>query len=453
MPGLGANRWDGHLVVVVLALAAVVVLPPGSGASPLGSFSPRSSSGILGAGSAPGLVGYSTVQTVSGTPYFDTFCPYSVCVDPVGVTSIGTSGPVVLTEYNSTGPGPPSGPNAVVEFSPTTLVQTERLNLSCEPGIPYYPGTGYEFFVPCGNATALSLLEMNSFTDRIVGRTILPFFPTAAAYDSRSGVLFVGGSTYYSSNNFSATLAAVDPVTGRLIRLDVMPNASFQPISLLQEGALVYDPIADRLLVPSNSTGMLSVIPTTSGVDRVIPTDGSIIAIAIDAKTDQLFVSTDTTAPILESGELQVFDAGSFALRSTIPLSNCSDSGCFSGDATEILVDDSHGDAYLTSAVALDALNLSSLAIVGSVGDNGDGFQVSAVYLSSPDRIFGTYQDLDQVQPGFMIQLQHSSYQLLSEILGLPEELGILVFGIATGLLLSGIIVWRGLESTPKQPE
>jgi hypothetical protein len=212
------------------------------------------------------------------------------------------------------------------------------------------------------------------------------------------------------------------------------------------------------LIVPSTSSGLVAIDPTNGGVVAVLPLPSSPVALAVDPATDELFASS------ADPSSLTVFNATTYRAASTIPLPNCVRGDCVSpNDANQLLIDPTHGDAYLVSTDALFALNLSTLAIVAAVEDYGNGPELSSAYVPAVDRIFGTYLPASIPGPGFMLQLDHGSYTVVSSILWLPTAIGILVAGaLCGGALIGGhrraarrSARWRPDgpgESTPARP-
>lgn len=139
---------------------------------------------------------------------------------------------------------------------------------------------------------------------------------------------------------------------------------------------------------------------------------------------------------------MSVFDAASFALEARFTIPSCVQNDCASpNDVNEILVDPSHGDAYLVITVGLFSLNLSTLSLVGTTFDYGNGPEASSTYDPITDQIFSTYA-IYQLGPGLLVQLHHGTVPVLTSLLWLPPVLGELtVFQLTVGGIVA-LAVW-----------
>ncbi len=428
------HRID-RCTVAAIVLGLVVAFPvsalPGEhGILTTGPRSPAGSGGVGG-----GLVGLSDEQSVGAVAYWDTFCPStspgSGCVVPEGLAYVPGANLIVLTEEHVPGSVVPTGPDAVQEFNPTTFQESPAVDVGCLPLVPFYPGSGGDVFIPCQNGSANSILVFNAVLETVVARVPVPFDIAAMAYDPTAGYVDVlGTATAGGSGSF---LGLVDPSGAALVRaipLGPQVTAGEFPAG---EYAMVFDPVTDRLIVPSTSSGLVAIDPTNGGVVAVLPLPSSPVALAVDPATDELFASS------ADPSSLTLFNATTYRAASTIPLPNCVRGDCVSpNDANQLLIDPTHGDAYLVSTDALFALNLSTLAIVAAVEDYGNGPELSSAYVPGVDRIFGTYLPTSIPGPGFMLQLDHGSYTVVSSILWLPTAIGILVAGALCGGALIG---------------
>ena len=378
---------------------------------------------------------------MTANAYYDTFCgpeaTYAPCTAPVGVVYLAPFDLLVLTEANWTWAGQvPTGPSAVVEFNPVTLLPVARLNLSCTPGFPYYPGTGSDLFVPCGGP----ILVVSVPADREVGSISLPFEVVSMTFDTQNGYFYTGG--WNSSGTME--VGGINLQTMAPADLFLVPGGTF--IGSYDVGGaylLAYDPAANALLMPNVSsdndasgTSLLGLDPETGAAALVAAIGGPILSIAVSPTSDQILTTTDVPYSV------DVLNAQSYAQEARVTLPTCFPGVCAGGDAQDVLIDPGHGDAYLLTSLALDVLNLSTLSIVSSTFDYGYGTQGSGAYVPGVDRVFGTYNLILEEIPGFMIQLDHGSYEVLSSLLWLPTAEAILGLGTGLGAVLA---VFRGL--------
>jgi len=374
-----------------------------------------------------GVVTVGTVQNVTGTPYWETYCAssQSACTVPVGVVYIPTSNTMVLTEMHTTAGGLAGGTNAIMEFSPDTLQSSPLLRLSCSPGVPFYPGSGVDVLVPCFNATAYqpgTLLVLDEQTQSIVANLSMPFNVVSMAYDSSNGMIYMGAN--------ENVLAMFNPANDTIVKVANVTGASFLESLPYNDYKMVFDAATDQLLLPTSTGELLGVNPATGVASTVLTLASYPVTLAIDPATGDLFASTS------DPTTLEIFDAASYDLEANISIPNCVLVCAEPNDVNQILIDPAHGDAYLDASVSLFTLNLSTLSIVSAFEDYGNGFQATAAYSPVSDRIFGTYGPLE-VGPGFLIQLNHRTYPVVTTLLWLPTGPGTLTLATVVGSVLS----------------
>ncbi len=431
-----AHYRSGRYAVAAIVLGFVVAFPvsPLPGGHGIVTTGPRSPAGGGGVGGGP--VGFSDVQSVGAVAYWDTFCPSTSpgtgCVVPGGLAYDPTANLVVLAEEQVPGSPVPTGPDALQEFDPTTLGETPAVDIGCLPMVPFYPGTGGDVFVPCQNGSADSILVFNAVLQTVVSRVPVPFDIAAMAYDPTAGYVDVLGKA--ATGPSGTLLGLVDPSDSALVRVTPLSSQVATGGHPSGEYAMVFDASTDRLIVPSSSNGLVAIDPTSGGVVAALPLPSSPVALAVDPATNELFASS------ADPSSVTVFNASTYRVESTIPLPDRVAADCvYPNDANQLLIDPTHGDAYLVSTDALFALNLSTLAIVAAVEDYGDGPQLSSAYVPAADRIFGTYVPTGSPGPGFMLQLDHGSCTVVSSLLWLPTAIGTLVVGALCGAALIGV--------------
>lgn len=389
-----------------------------------------------------GLIGFSSVQDVEGTAYFASFCSTAdltaSCEDPIGFSYVATANIVVLTEGNGSNPNlPPLEPPAIIEFDPANLHIVGRTNLNCLPGMPLYPGAGFDVYVPCAGP---GLLVFNYSSDRVVGTISTPFWVVSLAFDSESGEIYAAGW----NDNGTNFVGEIDPAANALVQLFSIPNVGFAGFFGAGAYLLAYDPVTDRLLMPNASepedvagTSVLSVNPESGQVASTFSTGAPILSLSVAPQSNQILVTTSSP------DDVKVFSAASYAEEAQVSLPNCLPGVCAGGEAPAVALDPSHGDAYVLTSLALDVLNLTTFSLVAMIYDYGAGYQGSGVYVPSVDRVFGAYQYFYQPFPGFMIQLTHGSHEELTSLLWLPTWQGILVSAAIVGIVCA-VIRFRG---------
>ncbi|MCI4352707.1 MAG: hypothetical protein L3K14_04885 [Thermoplasmata archaeon] len=429
----GASTFTAAVLVGLLLLLPVV---PAFAAARMSLEHATSSSGFdLG----HGFVTVSPIQQVTLTSYWDNFnCPspnpLRACVVPVGVEYIPPAGIMVLSEAQGICPFACSNThNALVEIDPVRHLYGQPLPLDCYPRNPFFPGVGNDYFVPCFPSTGpTSILSVDFRTNSIVSNVSDPVVANAMTYDPSNGMMYGGGGN---------ALEAIDPLTGTLESTMHVQNATFNPARgfALTGYTLVFDTATDSLIVPSTTGQLLSVSPGDGTIESTISLPDPVVALAIDPASNLLFAST--VSPTWVSS-VSVFNARTLAHEATISIPNCVDYSCAIPNAiNQILVDPAHGDAYLVGTLALSTLNLSTLSLVGTTVDYGDGSQESAVYVPTTDQVISTYT-LPMPGPGLLAQLHHGSIPVLTSLLWLPPTMGIVALVQLVGAEIAAGWVW-----------
>ena len=421
----------------LLLLAIGIAVVPSSAVRSLGL-----SEGAQGFNLGDGFVDFPAVQSVSETPYWDNFdCPTSAyCSWVIGTASVPSAGVIVLSTGHCPGPNG-CGPtrNGLVEFSPSESAYSTPLLLNCTPQEPFYPGVGDDVYVPCfSNANDSSaILVLDYQTGGIVGNISDPIGSTAMAYDPANGLLYSGQGQ---------ALQAINPQAAKVEWTVNVPSATFNACISVNPCwfTLVYDPLTDQLIAPSTQNSLLAINPTNGTVAAEIPLQSSVVSLAIDSSTKQLFAATSYVSGQSSGSAVTVFNALSYRPSSTIEIPGCVDYVCAEPDDVNVmLIDPTHGDLYLIATVGFLTLNLSSLSVVGVTEGYGDGNQGSAVYVPGLDQIIGTYPSFYMAGPGFLVQLHHSTYLVLGELLWQPPLAGVLTASqIVIGIALFAVF-WK----------
>lgn len=404
-----------YVAVAVLFLVGTVPALASLGSTARGAGAP----GNVDLGD--GFFATTTVQQVSASTYWDNFnCPsqaqFGWCVDPIGVAYLPSARMAVLSEghcpffCNTTR-------NALVEYYPVNGTFSSPLDLGCFPYAPYFPGTGNEYFVPCYNENgSTSILAVDDQTNTLVGNFLDPIDATTMTADSSNGLLVVGAGS---------TVVLLSPSTGAVESTIRVANATFTPDGFGVGGyTMVYDPLTDQLIVPSTGNALIRIDLVNGTVAGTVPLPALAESLAVDTATDQLLaatVSDDSTSGF------SVFNAKTYSVEARMTLPNCIDYTCATpNQVNQILVDPLHGDAYLVGTLSLFTLNLSTLSLVGTTEDYGDGSQFSSAYIPSTDQIIYTYAVQEIEGPGLLVQLHHSTYPSLNSLLWLPPTFGAL---------------------------
>ena len=330
---------------------------------------------------------------------------------------------MVLTENRAEGPGGPNGTDAIEELDPATLAVDSFAQPGCAPGIPFYPGTGVQVFVPCFDNRSDSfdiLLAVDSETGSIVADLSTPGWVGSMTYDSVDGLVYAGTG--------AMTLVSIDPVHDTLIGAVNVTGARFQPTLLGGSSTfqLVFDPVRDQLIVPSATGGLLLIDPATGEARTTLPLPSTPVALAVDPGSGRLFAAG------FDPDSVFVYNAANLALETTFSPPACFSFGCATRTVAQVLVDPVHGDAYLLTGLAIDTFNLSKLSWVSEVPYEGYGPIRDGAYVPSLDRVFATFL-IGQVLPGLVVQLDHANHLSVSRILWLPTGLGTLPLGAVVG--------------------
>ncbi len=401
---------------------------------------------IDGTNAGDGLYTLTPVQQVSASAHWDNFyCPHpwpNACTNALGVVFI-PSGNLMIISEGQCGVNCNSTRNALVEYNVVTGEYGPPLGLNCYPGSPFYPGEGTDYFVPCGNYVQnwASIVSVNYQNETIVANISNPVNAMSLAYDSSNGLLY-GGAAGPANG-----LVVINPTSGSLIGTFQVQGATFIPGYWFPTSAytLVYDSATDRLILPSTTNRLLVVDPVNGTVMTSVPLPSRVESLAIDPASNQLFAATDNATTYVSG--LSVLNAKTYALEASLVLPNCVENECAqSNSIDQILPDPLHGDAYLVSSVALFTLNLSTLSLVGTIEDYGDGPPVSATYIPSLDQVISTYAIYGE-GPGLLVQLHHGSVSVLTSLLWLPPTLGavviILSVAVGIGVILFRVRAWR----------
>jgi hypothetical protein len=438
------EAWLGAVVAIAVLVWLIVAfgLVPNS-TPPYSGTVPTSTDWDLG----EGMLAVSNAQNVSGTSAWDGYCstPSNACIAPVGVAYLAPTGELAVTERESA-PNPhtsASSENGIEIFDPTTLAPVGVTLLSCQPEVPFYPGSGPTFYVPCLNATTYAsgpLLFVDVTTGAVFANVSLPFETESMAYDTMNGILYLAGGNHQ--------LAAVDPGTRSLGAIVNVSQAAFYPSSDIVDSAttLVFDPAIDALIAPSVAGGLLEISPGSGAVGTTVPVPGAVATLALDASSSQLLVST------LEgnSSWVSVLDARSLGTVARLGVPPCLEGCSGAWPLAPLVVDPTHGDAYVVGDGGLFTLNLSALQLVGGFGFDQDGLVVSAAYVPSTDRIFATFLP-GLIGVGSMIQLDHQNGPVVSRLLWLPPTAGSLALAVAAGIVVA--VPLGGLRRRPPAPE
>ena len=406
----------GSLLVVALLLTNV---PAGGARATSVSSRGASATDLL-----DGLVTMQTTQTVNGTGYWIPFCPAATtvnCIVPVGVTYVPSTG-VLLVVQQAAYIGSPGArtQNAFQEVNPTDLSYGPLQNLTCVPRAPFYPGSGPDVYVPCFlNST---VFVINTETDTIAATVSTPYPFCTLAFDPRDGLIYAGSA--------SGALASLNPSTDAVTQVANVTGAAFLQEQDFGVGTqLVYDAVTSQLIAFSETGGLVAIDPATGAGRPLRPLSLQPTALGVDPSNGELFVSA------IDPATVQVYSSTTDALLANYSMPLCVDNIC--GDSnvvTSFVMDPTHGDMYFVSGLAVLAVNLSSLSIVGTIFASGESFAGSATYLPADDRMFGTFQLEGSPGPGFLVEMTHGNTTLLAGLLWLPVAPGILVVGGGVGL-------------------
>ena len=423
---------------VILCLSGTPALPHSEGLTSRVHTSAGSNIG-------DGFYTLTSVQKVTGAAYLDNFnCPsqaqFRWCVDAIGVAYIPSSNVVIISEERC----PPNlgcngSRNALAEVlgSNTSLI-APLLMLGCIPGVPFYPGFGDDYYVPCTNESYgwQTILSVDYRTDAIVTNISVPAGANPLAYDPSNGMIYSGQGS---------ELSVIDPTTGATETTMAIAHSTFESSIGESWYTLVYDPATNTLIVPSSKDQVLSVNPSNGSVEASISMPGAVQALAVDPATNQLFASyilPDESAT--NASAVTVFDATTLALEARFTIPSCVENICTKPDVVgQILMDPGHGDAYLVGETALFALNLTSLSLAGAIEDYGEGYQESTTFVTAADAVVGTWW-FPGIGPGFLVLIDHGIVTSWTSFLWLPPTLGeltvILVAVVAVALVSYRIV-------------
>jgi hypothetical protein len=397
-----------------------------------------------------GFLTLSRVQNVTGAVYFDTFCadqvPFEACATPIGLTYFSPNRLVVLTQevWSDTHYIEPNA-NAIVEFDPSTLQNVSYLHLGCEPGIPFYPGVGSTVWVPCSNdlwSPSGTLLGYDALSGAIVANLTYPIWSYAMTYDPRSSVVYSYG---WNSSGPGPNVAEFNTSSPAPTELSIRGLES-GGVQIGGTPPFAFDSVTGEILYGSNQNELLEYNISTGQSAPVVGLSSVAYALAVDAAANEILVSTNDPSTVV------VLNAATYSVESQFTVPNCFNGLCAEpNDVNQILVDPTHGDAYLVSTIATLALNLSTQSLVGTVVGYGDGAQVTAAYSPSSDRIFGTYNVAGLNSPGFAVLLHHGSEVILTSVLWLPIPLGSLVAAASVGAVCA-VFRLRGAPVHHREP-
>jgi len=250
------------------------------------------------------------------------------------------------------------------------------------------------------------------------------------AYDAGDGLVYWGAGPNL--------LVMIDPVNDTVVGTISVDGAQIPYGEVLSSSyGLSYDAATNTLLMPSSAGDLLVVDPTTGGIERVLSLPAPAVTVATDEATNQVFVNTEVDT--VNTTSVEVFNAATFALESTITIPSCVQGECAAPNGVNaILFDPAHGDAYFLSIIALLVLNLTTMSVVASAADYGNGAPETAALASNTDRIFGTYEPL-WVGPGFLITLSHGARPFLATLLWLPTSVALVLLAGAVGTVLAAV--------------
>jgi hypothetical protein len=383
-----------------------------------------------------GPFGAQVSQTVTGTSYWVSLCESSAtvnCIIPSGVVYVPPAGVIVATEVLSDPPVPPTT-NGFEEINATTRAIGPVQNLSCEPGVPYYPGFGADVYVPCELSS--EVIVINSLADHVVATIPTPFPGVAFTYDPRDGFIYMGDGGG-SSGAEGGRIVAINTTSWTSTPALTVANATF--LGEFESGTgLAFDAPSDQLLMFSRTDQLLSVSPAGASPVPVASLPPGANGLAVDPGAGLIF------AAVADPSSVLVFNATTYAEVANFSMPPCIEGFCGSGNqVTEFAFDARHGDAYLASGTALFVANLSRLSIVGTILTVGDGASKSATYVPSTDEVWGTYFSPDSLGPGYLVELDHQNVTVLREFLWQPESVAVLVLGAVVGVAVGVVLFVR----------
>lgn len=398
-----------------------------------------------GVASGSGLYETRVQQTVTGQAYWNSFCPSPArginCLPINGMTALAGTGKDVMTiDRGTRGPGVGMGispyGNGIVELNSSNGSWLSELSIGCNPGSPFYPGSGGLVFIGCWNSTTdnTSVLVFDYATDNLTRVIPLPSNVAAFGFDPALNRVYadVENGSLVAINVSTWSIEAEQPV------------ANEQPWADMSWSVL-YDPYANVILVQPNSTEVVALNPVTLRVVSTIPIGGGPWAMTIVPSLKELYVA--------DVGGVLAFNATTFVEISNMTISSAP---CENGGAPfltdQMLNDPKHGDVYLIGWYGC-------MAIINTTS----GSPLPTLFTES-GMAWGVYNpDTDTVwewslDPGYLllsgevIALSHSSHPVLTSLFWLPPNLGA---SLAIGLAVSafGIGVWlRRRHRSPPPP-
>ena len=292
-------------------------------------------------------------------------------------------------------------------------------------------------WIPCFNSTwphNSTVLGFDGLSGKIDANISMPIWAFVLSSDPENSEIYADG---WNLSGGSDDFSEFNSSTSAPVARDV-PSLEASEGRWGGTAPFAYDTVTGEIVFGAANDAVMELDPATGASSVVANLTSEPIALAIDPATNQIFVSTSNLSSV------EVLNAANYAVESQIGIPNCFNNICADpNDVNQVLVDPSHGDAYLISTIAILTLNLSDLSVVGTIVGYGDGPQITATYLPSSDRIFGTYQGLGEDGPGLLVQLDHGFLLLLTSFLWLPPSAGVLVCAAAVGAIC-GLVQFRG---------
>lgn len=378
-----------------------------------------------------GLYTVTETQTVSGSTYWVSFCPHWYCIEPVGVTYVPSTGIIVLTEANYSFPGSHLV-NAFQLVDPFTQSIGPTENLPCIPGVPYYPGIGTDVYIACWLSPLVTVVD--GATGSVVANISTPFPVYSMAYDPSDELIYAEGA--------GDALAVLNPSTDTADRGPTIPGATFLVYGPAEYSpTMVYDPITGNLLLFAAPGNLSTVEPSTGANRTVAELPPGATALGIDPAAGFIFASLSDPSSVL------VFNASTYAEVANLTIPSCEGTGgaigfCGGNEVTAFLLDPGHGDVYFASGLALFAVNLSTLSIVGAVLTVGDGESASATFVPPVHEVWGTYEWAPMVGPGYMVNLSYGNTTTWTRFFWLPADFAVPTLGVATGVVVALLAAW-----------
>jgi hypothetical protein len=412
-----------------VALFAVALLIP----SMVGPFS---------SGVGAGFLTTDPLQHVSGSFGWGGICPsdqwQAKCQWSSGFAFLPGTGQVVMTtsQAQATNDLSPTtnGYNFSLVFNGTSELRFDASNLSCASADPYYPGSGKFVYIPCNppetysNAGSVTILDVS--TDRVVNQIPVDGWwvdwshsPEVLAWDSQNGLLYACHGS-------------------RLLGLDLAAKSEVVNASMPGGCAwLVYDAASDSLLVSGAQRDVLGV-----GLRAVDPRTGQIVSTPVAGQVTTGVVNSregwialgisSPTDPSVAS--IEVVNATTYAPIWTVDLPPPGD-GRVAAAPIQLLLDPAHGDLYDVSWENLVAVNLTTHAVLTTIGLPADFLPFSAIYVPSTDSVYVTKNGLATT-----VSLSHTESPEVTSLLWLPASAGLVVLATIAGSILATLSYARG---------